>query len=87
MNQINRTSQAKIEEVIQRFATAYSDDEEEQEQTHHPLALSKQMKHEFKMAFRVVAGEDQGALPYEKLYSLFQALGYTFQDSDIDKYV
>ena len=82
----NQLSGPKIEEVLQRFAGGDSDDELE-EQRKHSLSMSKQQKFEFKMAFRVVAADGEEALPYEKLYSLFQALGYTFQDSEIDKSV
>ena len=74
-------SNAKIDEVLGRFAAEIDKEEEKQD----AICLSNDQKFEFRMAFRVIAGEHKNSLPPEKIYELFLTLGLTFQDSDIER--
>ena len=77
-------SKSKIEEVLNRFANDDGDTENDIGKSN--LSATKLQKFEFKMAFRVVAGDNCNALSYDKIYQLFLAIGLTLQDGDIDRF-
>ena len=80
------SSAALAKAALRRFAsTKDSDDEDEAEFDHHSqnlLPLTSAQRYEFKMAYRAVAGNDR-SVPYEKVFDVYQAMGYTFQEEDI----
>jgi hypothetical protein len=49
------------------------------------LKLSRAQRSEFILAFEIVAGENVQTVPSDKIYDIFLAMGFTFQDEDIEE--
>lgn len=71
--------------ALRRFAATKDSDDEDDEFDHHSqnlLPLTSSQRYEFKMAYRAVAGTDR-SVPFDKVFDVYQAMGYTFQEEDI----
>ncbi len=76
------------EDVLKRWAKDEESDDEEiaLQDKKTVLPMTQAQKYEFRMAYRVVAGENCFSIPAEKVYDVYQAMGYTFLQEDIDRY-
>ncbi len=87
------------EKILTRFANPIDSDEEDAEDSKDqgdrwkdddksdiltPLSASKELRYEFKVAFDLVAGGSR-YMDRSKIFDLMLALGYTFQDADVDE--
>lgn len=73
------------EKILNKFYNINHADNEEAE-AYGELGLTEIEKFEFSLAFRMVAGEDVETLPPEKLPDVFEALGYNFEEWDLDRF-
>lgn len=78
----------KISDVLKRFARDEDTDDEEilLQDRKTLLPITKAQKYQFKLAYRVVAGENCNSLPADKVYDVYQAMGYTFQEDEIERF-
>jgi hypothetical protein len=85
------------EKVLARFANPIDSDEEdeevdsqdkwnEDERTDMLAALSttKELRYEFKVAYELVAGDNK-YISRVQVFDLMLAMGYTFQETDVDE--
>lgn len=86
------------EKVLARFANPIDSDEEdddletaedrwyedERNDIITSLSISKELRYEFKVAFDLVSG-DSRYVTRAQIFDLMLALGYTFQESDVDE--
>lgn len=49
------------------------------------LGMTKEQRFELKLAFQLIAGRDAMTIHEDKIYNLLLAIGYTFQQTQIDE--